>query len=96
MNESTKSVSTFGHIYQNALRSHLQKMGNTLQLLRKARQENLETVAAVINIRPEILEKIETGEHDMRIKTLFALCDYYNIDGKDLVGKGELMHFKYE
>ena len=96
MNESTKSVSTFGHIYQKALRSQLQKMGNTFCLLRKARQEEIDGVAVAINIRPEVLQKIEAGEHDLRIKTLFALCDYYNIDGKDVVGKGELMQFKYE
>lgn len=92
----TYPVSTFGHIYQKALRVHLHKMGSTLCLLRKARREDIQTVAAAIKIRPELLEKIEAGEHDLRIKTLFALCDYYNIEEKDVVGKGELMKFKYE
>ena len=91
---SSYPVSTFSHIYQKALRSQLQKMGSTLHLLRKARQEEIDAVAPAINIRPEVLQKIESGEHDLRIKTLFALCDYYNIDGKELVGKGELMQFK--
>ena len=93
---STYPVSTFGHIYQKALQSQLQKMGSTLRLLRQARQVEIEKVAAAVNIRPEVLQRIETGEHDMRIKTLFALCEYYNIQEKDLVGKGELMQFKYE
>jgi transcriptional regulator with XRE-family HTH domain len=96
MNESTKSVSTFGHIYQKALKIQLEKMGSTLRLLRKARQEEIDTVAAAVNIRPEILEKIEGGEHDMRVKTLFALCEYFNVDGKELVGKGELIWFRCE
>jgi hypothetical protein len=68
----------------------------TLCLLRRVRQEDIDTVAAAIKIRPEVLKKIETGEHDMRIKTFFALCDYYDFDGKDVVGTGELMQFKYE
>jgi hypothetical protein len=99
MNEkfsSPDSVSTFGHIYQRALQAQLKKMGNTLHLLRKTRQDDINTVAAAINIRPEVLEKIETGQHDMRIKTLFVLCEYYDIDEMLIVGKGELLQFRYE
>jgi transcriptional regulator with XRE-family HTH domain len=93
---STYPVSTFGHIYHNALQVQLQKMGITLSLLRTTRQEDINSVATAINIRPEILEKIENGQHDVRVKTLFALCDYYNVDLKAIVGKGELLNLKYE
>lgn len=87
-------VSTFGHIYQNALQAQLQKMGSMLCLIRKARQEDVNIVAAAIRLRPEILEKIENGQHDLRLKTLFALCEYYNVDVESVVGKGELIHLK--
>ena len=90
MNESTyQPVSTFGHIYNKALSNHLKKIGNTLNMLRKARREDIHTVTAEVNIRPEILEKIEKGEHDFRINTFLTLCDYFNIDHQSLIGKGE-------
>jgi hypothetical protein len=69
---NTYPVSTFGHIYHNALQVQLQKMGNTLSLLRTTRREDINSIASAINIRPEILEKIENGQHDVRVKTLFA------------------------
>ena len=79
-------VSTFGHIYRKALYSHLKHMGNMLRMLRQARGEEISTVAAAINIRPKVLEQIENGEHDFRIKTLYALCDHYKVDEKLVVG----------
>jgi transcriptional regulator with XRE-family HTH domain len=87
-------ASTFGNMYRQALQSQLQKMGTTLSLLRKTRQEDIDSVAAAINLRPEILQQIENGRHDFRFKTLFALCEYYNIDIESIVGQGELLHFK--
>lgn len=87
-------ASTFGHIYQTALQAQLQKMGSALCLIRKARQEDVDLVAAAIDLRPDILEKIETGQHDVRLKTLFALCEYYNVDVESILGKGELIHLK--
>lgn len=89
-------VSTFGHIYQRALKSHLRRMGSMLALLRKTRREDIDTVAAAINIRPEILEKIENGEHDFRVRTFFAICDYYKVDLESVVGKGEVVHIYWE
>ena len=90
----SSSASTFGHIYRQALQSQLQKMGCVLSLIRKTREEDINCVASAINLRPEILEQIENGERDLRIKTLFALCEYYNIDVESIVGRGELLHFK--
>lgn len=91
---TSHSASTFGVIYHKALQSQLQKMGSSLRMLRKEKQQDINSVAAAISIRPEILEKIENGEHDFRVKTLFALCEYYNTDIESIVGKGELLHFK--
>lgn len=88
------STSTFGNMYRQALQSQLQKIGRTLSLLRNARQEDINSVAAAVNLRPEILLQIENGQHDFRLKTLFALCEYYNIDVESVVDQGELLHFK--
>lgn len=94
--KTTHPASTFGAIYQKALQSQLKKMGSRLTALRIARREQITSVAAAVNLRPEILELIENGEHNIRIKTLFALCGYYDIDAETLIGQGELLHFEIE
>lgn len=91
---NSNPASTFGNMYRQALQTQLEKMGETFTMLRKARQEDIGTVATAINLRPEILEQIENGKHDFRFKTLFALCDYYNVDVESIMGKGELLHFR--
>jgi DNA-binding XRE family transcriptional regulator len=87
-------VSTFGHIYHKALQSQLKKIGSSLSLLRNTRHEEVDRVAAAINLRPDTLQQIEDGKQDFRIKTLFALCEYYKVDIESMIGKGELLHFK--
>lgn len=91
---SSYPASTFGSIYHQAFQSQLQRIGNTLRLLRQSRREETEVVAAAVNLRPEILERIENGQHNFRLKTLLALAEYYNIDAEMVIGKGELLHFK--
>ena len=91
---SSQPSSTFGHIYQKALQSQLKKIGQNLAELRKARRKDVETVAIAVNLRPDVLLRIENGQQDFRVKTLFALCDYYNIDFESIVNQGELMSFK--
>jgi DNA-binding XRE family transcriptional regulator len=92
--ESKFPASTFGHIYQKALQSHLKNIGSTLSLMRRIRRKDINDVAAAIKLRPETLLQIEDGKLDFRVKTLFALCDYYEIDIDKVVSKGELLHFK--
>jgi hypothetical protein len=87
-------ASTFGIMYRQALQTQLQRIGSTLNLLRKARQEDITCVAAAVNLQPEILLQIENGQHDFRFKTLFALCEYYNVEFESLINQGELLHFK--
>jgi transcriptional regulator with XRE-family HTH domain len=87
-------VSTFGHIYHEALQSQLKKIGSALSLLRYTRHEEIDRVAAAINLRPGTLQQIEDGKQDLRIKTLIALCEYYKVDIESMVGKGELLRFK--
>ena len=94
--KTAHQVSTFGTIYHKALQSQLKKMGSRLMALRIARREHITSVAAAINLRPDVLERIENGEQDIRIKTLFTLCGYYEIDPELLIGQGELLHFEIE
>jgi transcriptional regulator with XRE-family HTH domain len=89
-------ASTFGNIYRQALQTQLKKMGTKFSLLREARRESINSVAAAVGLRPEILEQLENGKHDFRFKTFFALCDYYKIEIESIVGKGELLHFTLE
>jgi transcriptional regulator with XRE-family HTH domain len=91
---SSQPASTFGHIYQQALQLQLKKIGQNLAQLRKARRKDVETVAIAVNLRSDILLRIENGQQDFRLKTLFALCDYYNVNFESIVNQAELMSFK--
>lgn len=91
---SSTPPSSFGQIYHQALQSHLQIIGRNLAELRKAHRKDVETVATAVNIRPDVLLRIESGQHDFRLKTLYALCDYYNVGLEPIVNQGQLMSFK--
>jgi transcriptional regulator with XRE-family HTH domain len=91
---SSQPASTFGHIYQQALQLQLKKIGQNLTELRKAHRKDVETVAIAVNLRSDILLRIENGQQDFRLKTLFALCDYYNVNFESIVNQAELMSFK--
>ena len=86
--------STFGHIYHQALQSHLQLLGRNLAQLRTARRKDVESVANAINIRPDVLLRIESGHHDPRLKTLYALCDYFNVELSSVVNQGQLISIR--
>lgn len=90
------ATTTFGQVYQRSLQPTLQVMGNNFNLLRKGRQQDIDAVAAAVNVSPEILDQIEKGEHDPNIKTLFALCDYYEVAIESVVGKGLWVFLKLE
>lgn len=91
---SSSPPATFGQIYHRALQSHLQLIGRNLAELRKAQREDVQAVADAVNIRPDVLLRIESGQHDLRLKTLYALCDYYNIELELLVNQGQLITIK--
>jgi transcriptional regulator with XRE-family HTH domain len=94
MNLTSYPASTFGNIYHQALQSQLPKIGHNLRNLRKVRHLDIQTVAEAINLRPGILQQIENGQHNFRLKTLFALCDYYNTNPETIVNQKELLSFK--
>lgn len=87
-------LSTIGQIYQQSFQTHLQKIGQNLYELRIARRKDIETVVAAVNIRPDVLIRIESGQHDARIKTIYALCDYYKVALEPVVNQGLLINFK--
>lgn len=92
--KSRTQVSTFGHIYHKALQSQLKKIGSSLTFLRNTRHEDVDRVAAAINLRPDTLQQIEDGKQDFRIKTLFALCEYHKVDIESMIGRGDLPRLK--
>lgn len=92
---SKRSAINFGSIYQKAMKSQLKQIGSNLSLLRKARNEEIGTVANAIDLAPGVLEQIEMGSCDFRLQTLFALCDYYYTDLQSVVGKGELLSIRF-
>jgi transcriptional regulator with XRE-family HTH domain len=93
-NTNSFPASTFAQIYQTALQSQLQKIGSNLASFRHASHKDVQSVAEAVNLRPEILLRIESGQHNFRIKTLVALCDYYNINIESIMNQGELLSFK--
>jgi transcriptional regulator with XRE-family HTH domain len=48
---------------KKSLEDFTRTIGKNLYRLRKARKENIETVAAAIQISPDLLNKIETGKY---------------------------------
>jgi hypothetical protein len=91
---TTKSAVNFGSIYQKSMKSQLKQIGSNLAALRKARNEEIGTVANAVELAPGVLEQIEIGSCDFQLKTLFALCDYYYTDLESVVGKGELLSIR--
>jgi transcriptional regulator with XRE-family HTH domain len=84
----------FGGIYEKALEAQLRKIGENLGELRKSRNEDIITVAKAVELAPGVLERIESGKQDFRLKALFALCNYYETDVESVLGEGELLRFQ--
>jgi transcriptional regulator with XRE-family HTH domain len=91
---SSKSADYFGSIYQKAMKSQLNQIGSNLVALRKARNEDVNTVADAVDIAPGVLQSIESGNQDFQVKVLFALCEYYGAELDSVLGKGELISAK--
>lgn len=91
---TTKSAVSFGSIYQQSMKSQLKQIGSNLAALRKARNEEINAVANAVELAPGVLQQIEVGGCDFQVKTLFALCDYYDADLNPVIGKGELLSIR--
>jgi transcriptional regulator with XRE-family HTH domain len=88
------SKSTFGNVYEQAMQTQLQIIGNNLSELRKVRGETIESVADSVNLQPGILADIEKGKHDFKLHLLFNLCNYYETSLEDVVKHSGLMQLK--
>lgn len=95
MRTSTRRALNFGSIYEKAMKAQLKQIGSNLSVLRKAKGEEIDTVANAVDLAPGVLEQIENGNSDFQLQTLFALCDYYYTDLQSVVGKGELLSIRF-
>lgn len=91
---SAKSATNFGSIYQHALKSKLKEIGANLAALRNARNENISTVANVVQVAPDVLQSIEDGKLDFQLQILFDLCDYYGAEVQPVLGKADLVEIR--
>jgi hypothetical protein len=57
----------------------LMALGKNLYSLRIGQKKDLQVVAAAMQITPDLLERIEKGEHDCDLILLFDLCEYYGV-----------------
>ncbi len=58
----------------------LKTIGHNLRIIRTARNETLEGVAATLNTTHATLSNIENGNyHPLKLEMLVALCNYYRI-----------------
>jgi hypothetical protein len=88
---SSKSADYFGSIYQKAMKSQLKQIGSNLVALRKARNEDVNTVADAVALAPGALQSMESGNLDFQVKILCALCKYYGAELGSVLGEGELI-----
>jgi|GEM_PF-913658 len=58
----------------------LKTIGHNLRIIRTARNETLEGVAAALNTTHATLSNIENGNyHSLKLEVLIALCNYYRV-----------------
>jgi hypothetical protein len=91
---SAKPAVNFGSIYQRALKSKLKEIGANLAALRNARNENIPTVANLVQVAPGVLQSIEDGNLDFQLQILFDLCDYYGAELQSVLGKVDLIEIR--
>ncbi len=74
----------------NSLTDLLTQMGIKLKDLRLARKETLRMAAANLHLSEATLRKIEQGQyHNLKVDTVGALADYYEVTFKYLISKQE-------
>lgn len=60
-------------------RQFLKAVGNKLQSLRQEQKKECEAVAKILKISPELLISIESGDYDLPLDVLIALCEVNEI-----------------
>jgi transcriptional regulator with XRE-family HTH domain len=72
------------------LKNFLETIGKNLHAARKRRRLSLETVARELKIKPAVLQEIEGGEGDWEVNLVAKLCNYYNINPKEIICQEEV------
>jgi transcriptional regulator with XRE-family HTH domain len=57
----------------------LRTIGKNLFTIRTDKNEEIKNVASALEIKPEIIEKIESGIHELPLTILVKLCNHYNV-----------------
>ncbi|OKS89653.1 helix-turn-helix domain-containing protein [Mucilaginibacter polytrichastri] len=57
----------------------LRTIGKNLFTIRTDKKEEIKSVASALEIKPEIIEKIENGMHELPLIILVKLCNHYNV-----------------
>ena len=71
--------------YKKGFTIRLQTLGEKLYALRMARNESLRTVGKKVKMSPSLLSKMEKGQQNFRLSTLFKICIYYQVEPRDII-----------
>lgn len=69
-------------------------IGSELRKIREAKGISRKEISEKMYISEETIRRIEKGENDPRISTLVPLCDYLEIDLRDLINYREIEYHK--
>ena len=72
------------------LKNFLETIGKNLHAARKRRRLSIETVSRELRIKPTVLEEIEDGEGDWEVNLVAKLCNYYNMNPKEIICQAEV------
>jgi hypothetical protein len=59
-------------------------LGKNLYSMRIGQKKDLHTVAAAVQITPELLDQIEKGQHDCDLILFINLCEYYGVKAGEM------------
>lgn len=72
------------------IEADLKRVGENLRQLRESRDLSIESVAAAINLSPQLLQRLEAGEYpECKLETIFDLIAYYGVLGEAVFGKSD-------
>jgi DNA-binding XRE family transcriptional regulator len=57
----------------------LKTIGRNLSKIRSDKDEEIKVVSNAIEVKPEVIEKIENGLHELPLTILIKLCNHYNV-----------------
>jgi len=74
----------------------LKTIGHNLRIIRTARNETLEGVAAALNTTHATLSNIENGNYNsLKLEVLIALCNYYRVTLQQVMDLEMIQYFEF-